>query len=109
MTDDELNTLLGAHESAGEPRFAPVFADRVMRRVAERGAPTLDLMLARQARRVLPALAAASMLLALWNYVSLRDRAPSTIGAVLGVASNSVVGSENPGVSNGLVNVEVFE
>ena len=111
MNDDKLHRLLRAHESAGQPRFESGFADRVMQRVAgasSDGAVTLDFVLAHYARRVLPAVAAASMMLALWNYVSVRDRAPSTVSAVLGVATSNVAGSG--GVStNGLVNAEVFE
>ena len=108
MTENELSRLLDAHESSGEPRFASGFADRVMRRIAEGEPMTLDIALVRQARRLLPALAAASLLLAAWNYVSLRDRAPSTLGAVLGVASTN--SSTSSSVSaNGLMNVEAFE
>lgn len=106
MIDDELKALLREHPSADAPRFATGFAERVMKRVGER--ESLDLALVRQARRVLPALAAASLMLAAWNYVSLRDRAPSTLGAVLGVASTS--GTASAALStNGLVNVEAFE
>jgi len=116
MTDDELQDLLRLHESAGEPRFANGFSDRVMHRVAAAGlardAATLDRVLARYARRVLPALAAASMVLAIWNYVSVRDRAPSTFGAVLGIASSSLAtnAQRTAGApANGLMNVEAFE
>lgn len=108
MNDDELHDFLRATHDETAPHFAHGFADRVMRRMHEAQVVSFDLALARQARRVLPALAAASMALAVWNYVSVRDRAPSTFGAMLGVAS-SVIRSESPSGMNGLMNAEVFE
>lgn len=111
MSDDDLHDFLRARNSADTPRFAPGFADRVMRRVLEQPSPTFDLVLVRHARRLLPALAAASLLLAAWNYVSLRDRTPSAIGAMLGMSSTSASGSSSADAFTvrGLVNVEAFE
>ena len=109
MSDDELHDFLRATHDETAPHFAHGFAERVMRRMHEAPLPSFDLVLARQARRVLPALAAASMALAVWNYVSVRDRAPSTIGAVLGVASLGTSASKNSNDANGLTNVEAFE
>ena len=111
MNNEELHDLLRVHDSAAGPRFASGFADRVMRRVHEREAMTLDFALVRQARRVLPVLAAASLVLAAWNYVSLRDNAPSAIGAVLGVATthtSALSGSPVLPMSE-LQNVEAFQ
>lgn len=110
MNDDDLHDFLRAPECAAAPHFAPGFADRVMRRVHEEAVPTFDLLLVRHARRVLPALAAASLVLAAWNYASLHDRAPSAIGAVLGIASTSSAATTTDTFSaRGLVNVEAFE
>lgn len=111
MNDDELKGLLQHHPSATEPRFSAGFGDRVMLRVSEdtrgRATRTLDAVLAQYTRRVLPALAAASLMLALWNYLVVRDRATSTFGAVLGVSGVSVVSTASS--TNGLMNAEAFE
>ena len=111
MNDDEVKALLHLHPSAGEPRFALGFGDRVMRRVGEgtrgRTTRTLDVALAQYARRVLPALAAASLMLALWNYLAVRDRAASTFGAMLGVSGVSVASTASS--TNGVMNAEAFE
>ncbi len=109
MNDDELHDLLHAHESAAEPHFTSGFADRVMQRVKDRDVLTLDVAVARHARRLLPVLAAASMVLAAWNYTTARDRAPSTVGAVLGVASRTSTGEPQPGSLNSLTNAEAFQ
>ena len=114
MNDDDLKTMLSGHESAGAPHFTAGFADRVMTRVAEvageRAVLTLDRALARQAQRLMPTLAAASLVLALWNWWSVRDRAPSTFGAVLGmVASAASAGDAKSAAGVGLVNTEAFE
>ncbi|MEO8624412.1 MAG: hypothetical protein ABI625_25245 [bacterium] len=108
MNDDDVKAMLQQHESAGTPRFAAGFADRVIARVANDARPmlTLDRAIAQQTRRLLPALAAASLVLALWNWWSVRDRAPSTFSAVLGVASRT---STNASPSVGLTNTEAFE
>lgn len=108
MHDDDVIALLAQHESAGTPRFASGFADRVMVRIAAGAVQTLDLALAQQARRILPALAAASLLLGVWNWWTVRDRAPSTVGAVLGVVrtASSVTRASSP---FGLANTEAFE
>ncbi len=109
MNDDDLHELLRMHESAAAPHFARGFTDRVMRRAPEWATPAFDIALARQARRVLPAFAAASMALAVWNYVSVRDRAPSALGAVLGVADIGTRGAGSATDANGLVNAQAFE
>ena len=111
MNDEELEDLLRVHDGSAAPRFAAGFTDRVMRRLHGRETMTLDRALERQARRVLPALAAASLVLAAWNYVSHRDRAPSAIGAVLGVASTNAGVMSNPATipATELLNVEAFQ
>ena len=108
MDDHDVHALLAQHEAAGTPRFATAFADRVMARIAAGSVQTMDVVLERYARRVLPTLAAASLLLGVWNWWTVRDRAPSTFSAVLGVAraSGSAVRTSTP---LGLTNTEAFE
>ena len=114
MTDDDVKAMLEQHESAGMPRFATGFPDRVMARIgivaSQRPALTLDQAVALQSRRLLPVLAAASLVLGLWNWWTVRDRAPSTLGAVLGVAT-AVAPSRTSGTTSvaGLTNTEYFE
>ena len=108
MTDDDLHAVLAQHESAGTPRFTPGFADRVMGRIATRAVQSFDLALERQARRILPALAAASLLLGVWNWWTVRDGAPSAVGAVLGVA-RSATSAVHASAPLGLTNTEAFE
>jgi len=70
---------------------------------------TIDLALERYARRVLPTLAAASLLLGVWNWWTVRDHAPSTVGAVLGVATRATHATYASPSSLGLTNTEAFE
>ena len=67
--------------------FRAGFADRVMARIAANAAPADDLATAlmRRGRRVLPALAAASIALIAWNWTSTRDSADSVVTAALGI------------------------
>ena len=108
MHDHDVHALLAQHEGAGAPRFATGFADRVMTRIAADSVQTIDVALERYARRVLPTLAAASLLLGVWNWWTVRDHAPSTFSAVLGVArsSGSATRTATP---LGLTNTEAFE
>jgi hypothetical protein len=91
MTREELERLLSdAAPSALEQRFDAGFADRVMNRIEAGRAQDRDASgalaaaLARQARRTLPALAAASLAISAWNWWSVRDRADSSLSAALG-------------------------
>ena len=106
--DDDLHALLAMHDSAGAPHFASGFADRVLARIAASPEQTISLAFERYARRVLPLMAAASLLLGVWNWWTVRDRAPSTFSAVLGVAT--VAGSAlQASRSLALSNTEAFE
>ena len=113
MTDDDLEALLAQHDCANAPRFSPAFDDRVMARIATAAndAPALmfERALTRQTRRMLPALAAASMAIAAWNWWSVRESAPSTFSAILGVAGT--VQSDDHGLvtATGLANTEAFQ
>jgi hypothetical protein len=110
MTREELERLLSdAAPLAMEQRFDTGFADRVMSRIEAARArdhdatSALAAALARQARRTLPALAAASLAISAWNWWSVRDRADSSLGAALGfekvslataLSSGALVGAE---------------
>ena len=109
MSDDhDVPALLALHECSGTPRFAMGFADRVMVRIAARRVQTVDMALERYSRRVLPTLAAASLMLGVWNWWTVRDRAPSMFSAVLGVVPTSGSAVRTP-PSLGLTNTEAFE
>ncbi|HEU4719910.1 MAG TPA: hypothetical protein VFS59_01000 [Gemmatimonadaceae bacterium] len=97
MRPDELERLLAdAALTPAERRFDPGFADRVMQRAGARAAKpggehdVLSSTLARQARRMLPAVAAASLAVSAWNWWSVRDRADSALAAVLGLEGVSL-------------------
>ena len=94
MTDEELTTMLARHESAEFPRFAAGFADRVVARIGasgDSGVLSFERALERQTRRLLPAIAAASLMLGAWTWWSLHDQAQSPLGAVLGVSQPASV------------------
>ena len=113
MNEDDLKAMLAVHVSAGEPRFTAGFTDRVMTRLAAaHGHPvlTLDRAIARQVQWLMPTLAAASLVLAMWNWWSVRDRAPSTLGAVFGMVASTGGASEARNATGvALVNTEAFE
>ena len=91
MNDKELDAELRYMISDAHPaellRFESGFADRLAQRLAaERAAEqSFDRVLARQTRRVLPALVAASLALTVWNWVSLRETADSPLAAAFGL------------------------
>ena len=85
--DDSLASLL---RSAAPTAFEPGFAERVMARArAEREAP-LASALESQFRRVVPLLAEASLLLALYNWWGGRNTAGSAIDAALNLPRVSI-------------------
>jgi peptidoglycan/LPS O-acetylase OafA/YrhL len=109
MSNEELERLLADAALPHDQRFDAGFADRVSARIAARGAAraeeagSLSHALARQARRVLPALVAASLAVSAWNWWSVRDSADSSVAAVLGLQpvtlstallSGSLIGAE---------------
>jgi peptidoglycan/LPS O-acetylase OafA/YrhL len=91
MSNDELERMLSDAALPADQRFDAGFADRVSARIAARGAAhaeqtgSLSYSLARQARRVLPALVAASLAVTAWNWWSVRDSADSSVAAALGL------------------------
>jgi hypothetical protein len=82
--------------------FAPGFADRVADRIAR--APEASLVLPAHVRRVVPLVAAASLVLAATNWWSARDSGVSPIAAAIGLPSVTVAdaltitGPDTPGV-----------
>ncbi|MEO7084332.1 MAG: hypothetical protein ABI442_17195 [Gemmatimonadaceae bacterium] len=78
--EDSFATLV---RGAAPTAFEPGFTDRVLARLrAEREHP-FSLVLERQFRRIVPLLAAASLLFAAYNWWSSRDTASSVIDAAL--------------------------
>lgn len=109
MSDEELERMLAEAALPAQQRFEAGFADRVSARIAARGAEraeqagSLSHALARQARRVLPALLAASLAVTAWNWWSVRDSADSSVAAAFGLQpltlssalqSGSLIGAE---------------
>ena len=68
--------------------FAPGFADRVAERVAR--AREIPIVLPGQVRRLVPLVAAASLVLAATNWWSARDSGASPIAAAIGLPSVTV-------------------
>jgi hypothetical protein len=87
MTDHE-SELAKVLADDGTSRFDRGFSARVMDRIRHDARPrelSFDEVLARQARRLLPAVAAASLALAALNWWSARDTGASPLVAVAGL------------------------
>jgi hypothetical protein len=87
MTDQE-SELAKVLVDDGASRFEPGFSARVLDRVRQGARPrelSFDAVLARQARRLLPAVAAASLALGTLNWWSARDTGASPLVAVAGL------------------------
>ncbi|MDB4916174.1 MAG: hypothetical protein JWM95_3818 [Gemmatimonadetes bacterium] len=102
MNDDiGLWQLISDAHPAGDVRFDAGFADRVMSRVAARQGDddlTLEQAIARQTRRLLPALAAASLALTVWNWWSVRGTTESPIAAAFGLQPVTIAAALGSGV-----------
>jgi hypothetical protein len=94
LTDRDLERLLREGAAGDAPRFDAGFADRVMARVAaerdarrdaQRDAPPLDLALWRQFRRIVPAAAAAALVLGALNWWATRDSGASPLAGAAGL------------------------
>ena len=79
-SDDALETLV---RSAAPESFAAGFSDRVAARLRADGIVSLSDALERQVRRVLPFVAAASLLLAAYNWWGARGSSSSALDAAL--------------------------
>jgi hypothetical protein len=78
--DDSLDALV---RSAAPTSFAPGFSDRVTARLRADGNLSLTDALERQVRRVVPIVAAASLLLAAYNWWEARGSSSSALDAAL--------------------------
>lgn len=111
MTNDEtrVRELLQESSSGVGMRFADGFDERVMRRLQSERALEEDVTgaLARQTRRILPALLAASLALVAWNWKTTRDSADSALDAALGIRA-TVATSSTMSVSS-LEGAEAFQ
>jgi hypothetical protein len=79
-TDDALASLIRA---AAPTSFAPGFPERVADRVRADGSAMFSEALERQVRRVVPFVAAASLILAAYNWWGARGTSSSAIDAAL--------------------------
>ena len=92
-TDDALASLVC---SAAPTDFAPGFADRVAERVRADGTLSLSDALERQVRRVLPFVAAASLVLAAYNWWSARGSSLSPFDAALNLPRVTLSAAYDP-------------
>jgi hypothetical protein len=79
-TDETLASLI---REAAPTGFAPGFADRVAARLRADGSASLSDALERQVRRVVPLVAAASILLAAYNWLNAHGSGSSALDAAL--------------------------
>ena len=79
-SDDGVDALV---RSAAPMGFEPGFSDRVIARLRADGELSLSDALERQVRRVLPLVAAASLVLAAYNWWGARGSSSSTLDAAL--------------------------
>ena len=103
-SDDALESLV---RSAAPTSFASGFSGRVAARLRADGSASLSEALERQVRRVLPLVAAASLVLAAYNLWSARGSATSAIDAALNLPRVTLSAAYEPsslyGDANSLV------
>ena len=102
-SEQVLRQLLADAIPPEERHFANGFAERVVQRIAaERATPdvasSMERVLSRQTRRLLPALIAASLALTAWNWWSVRDTADSPLAAALGLQPVTLAAAVGSGV-----------
>jgi peptidoglycan/LPS O-acetylase OafA/YrhL len=100
--DTGLRQMIVEAHSEDTLRFDDGFADRVARRIAaerrDRADGSIERALARQTRRLLPALVAASLALTAWNWWSFRGTADSPIAAALGLQPVTIAAAVGSGM-----------
>ena len=107
MTDTEQHAELRHVITDAHPadflRFESGFADRLAHRMAAArlAEQSFDRVLARQTRRLLPALVAASLAITTWNWWSVRDTADSPIAAAFGLRPVTLAAAVGSGVMFG--------
>ena len=92
-SDDSLDSLV---RSAAPTGFAPGFSARVVARLRADGGISLSEALERQVRRVLPLVAAASLVLAAYNWWSARGSSTSALDAALNLPRVTVSAAYEP-------------
>jgi hypothetical protein len=92
-SDDALESLV---RSAAPTGFAPGFSSRVVARLRADGGISLSAALERQVRRVLPLVAAASLVLAAYNWWSARGSSTSALDAALNLPRVTVSAAYEP-------------
>ena len=103
-SDDALETLV---RSGAPASFAPGFSDRVAARLRADGTVSLSEALERQVRRVLPFVAAASLLLAAYNWWEARGSASSALDAALNLPDVTLSAAYEPSSLYGDANSSV--
>jgi hypothetical protein len=103
-SDDALESLV---RSAAPTSFASGFSDRVAARLRAGGSLSLSDALERQVRRVVPFVAAASLILAAYNWWSARDSAASALDAALNLPRVTLSAAYEPSSLYGDVNSSV--
>ena len=91
--DDALESLI---RSAAPASFAAGFSDRVTARVRAEGGASLSRALERQVRRVVPIVAAASLVLAAYNWWNARGSSASALDAALNLPSVTLSAAYQP-------------
>lgn len=86
-SEDSLASLV---HGAAPTAFEPGFADRVLARLRAEREQSFSAAFEHQFRRVVPLLAAASLLLAVYNWWGARDSADSAIDAALNLPRVSI-------------------
>jgi len=103
-SDDALESLV---RSAAPTGFAPGFSERVAARLRADGSLSLSEALERQVRRVLPFVAAASLVLAAYNWWSARGSSASALDAALNLPRVTLSAAYDPSSLYGDVNSSI--
>ena len=102
--DDTLEALV---RSAAPASFEPGFSARVSARIEADGTLSLSEALERQVRRVVPIVAAASLLLAAYNWWEARGSASSALDAALNLPDVTLSAAYEPSSLYGDANSSV--
>ena len=102
--DDTLEALV---RSAAPASFEPGFSARVSARIEADGTLSLSEALERQVRRVVPIVAAASLLLAAYNWWGARGSASSALDAALNLPDVTLSAAYEPSSLYGDANSSV--
>lgn len=95
-TSSPHDALAALVRQSAPPAFDAGFAERVVSRLAASREPSLSAALERQVRRVVPAVAAASLMLAAYNWWGARASAASPLEAALNLPSVTLSAAYSP-------------